>query len=211
MVMPARPRNGPGKTKSRAKSYRFSRLPGPPRGAPFKTLGPSWRTLLSVPRSHSCERLFPPALCSQECEHGTHECVRYKASSLPLESRRPMVTPLRLLPPQRYRRRDPRRPIRRQQARQQRDKCKQQRNIARLHAEQQSSEQPGNAQHGQLQPLAQHQIFGGTRISQEQVRRGLLLSGKKGNYSSLWHPGSVVFVYRARSPDSHCRTLRTSG
>jgi hypothetical protein len=36
MVMPARPRNGPGKTKPRAKSYRFSRLPGLPRGAPLK-------------------------------------------------------------------------------------------------------------------------------------------------------------------------------
>src|ERR1035438_9443888 len=62
---------------------------------PLKTLVPSWRTLLSVPRSHSCERLFPPALCSQECEHGTHECVRNKASSSPLAGRRSMVTPLK--------------------------------------------------------------------------------------------------------------------
>ncbi len=41
----------------------------------------TWRTLLSVPRSHSCERLFSfITLCSQECEHRTHECVRHAVS-----------------------------------------------------------------------------------------------------------------------------------
>ena len=34
----------------------------------------TWRTHFSVSRSHSCERLV---WCSQECEHGTHKCVRY--------------------------------------------------------------------------------------------------------------------------------------
>ena len=41
-----------------------------------------WRTHSCVPRSHSCERLSFPALCSQECEHGTHECVRHVSGSL---------------------------------------------------------------------------------------------------------------------------------
>ena len=37
-----------------------------------------WRTPSCVQRSHSCERL----LSSQECEHGTHECVRYATLKL---------------------------------------------------------------------------------------------------------------------------------
>ena len=40
-----------------------------------------WRAHFCVPRSHSCERQgFGREGCSQECEHGTQECVRHGRS-----------------------------------------------------------------------------------------------------------------------------------
>ena len=40
---------------------------------------PVWRTHSCVPRSHSCERqIFHHSMCSHECEHGMHECVRHR-------------------------------------------------------------------------------------------------------------------------------------
>jgi CheY-like chemotaxis protein len=41
-----------------------------------------WCTHLCVPRSHFCERLGSGRQrCSEECEHGTQQCVRHRASA----------------------------------------------------------------------------------------------------------------------------------
>src|ERR1022692_2559844 len=97
-----RKRAGPFKTPA-ARMQKLPWMPTPPDSARSSC------RLSSSARTHACRvhtrvnaPILPEPLCSQECEHGTHDCVRYKSLRRQREEIPVLILDYRRSPPGRF-------------------------------------------------------------------------------------------------------------